>query len=228
MTLDNILLASPQQQQSHTFSSSLSTLGQQDTFLLADFGLATPLCRDGKSDPVEGDQAYRPPELGGTEPNYSDLRKTDIYAFGLILLQMIAGVELPNAGPQWRLIRQPEHVGGLLEPIQCSPLLKQLILQCLKPNPIERPTAEQLLTLATAFLPRGSCASRQIAETDLPWTEAGSPSFQSSNSLRVETEENSSSRVKNSPVPVSGGSPAIVAPREHKPILTLRAKILRI
>ena len=66
--------------------------------------------------------------------------KMDIYSFGVLLVEMCT-CEFPA----------PEHHAELIESIVSYPRLVAMIMQCLKVNKDERPTAAQLVTLLKAM-----------------------------------------------------------------------------
>lgn len=117
------------------------------SYLLSDFGICAKLS-NSDYDVIEGDRAYLPPEILDINlgnPEAKDLIKVDIFAFGLILLQMMTGIDLPTQGAGWHLLRKSNQAAKLLEGLNYSQKLKTLVCRCLSPIPAERPSPSQIL-----------------------------------------------------------------------------------
>jgi WNK lysine deficient protein kinase len=111
---------------------------------IGDFGLATFEEWEDKTKTVVGTVAYRAPEVFKGRYDQS----VDIYSFGLCLLEMYT-IEAPyrECGQDSEQVRNKiiEHVLPLtLEKVNDKGL-QDIIIDCLKLDPTERPTAEELL-----------------------------------------------------------------------------------
>jgi serine/threonine protein kinase len=123
----------------------------KENFLVADFGLALSLDRvDGGGG--QGTPAYMAPELVAQSTNPFDPKKADIWALGIILLQMITG-----SSPWSNLEEDYEYVdfcadraGFLRESMAVSPTLVPLLTRIFAPKPDTRPTATELKALINA------------------------------------------------------------------------------
>ncbi|KAG5682301.1 hypothetical protein PVAND_011661 [Polypedilum vanderplanki] len=106
---------------------------------LADFGLVFDLKNSDRSRAVEGDSRYLAPEL--LNNNYC--LANDIFSLGIALLELATNLELPSSGNLWQELRSgiiPFNVKNKL-----SPELLKIISQMMDPDPIQRPTVDQLL-----------------------------------------------------------------------------------
>lgn len=134
---------------SDRFSTSPRSTFSNANYLLADFGLCTKISEaDSHFDVIVGDKAYMPMEVirRALDPSFSvDLTKVDIFSFGLILLQLMSGIDIPVQEPQWSLLRTKEYVTGLIGCTNYSSKLKELAIRCLSPEPAERPSTAQIL-----------------------------------------------------------------------------------
>jgi mitosis inhibitor protein kinase SWE1 len=93
---------------------------------IADFGLAA-------IEPISGQEV-----LDGV---YT--RAADIFSLGLIILEIAINVVLPENGPSWRKLRD----GDLSDCDfgQTSPTLVNWIRRMLNPDPLKRPTIDEIL-----------------------------------------------------------------------------------
>jgi len=122
--------------------------------VLSDFGIAKSVVIDGAKTAigvVVGSALYMAPEqaLGAEISN-----RVDIYSFGLVLHQMLAG-ELPSRHP----IRSKDDARHLARSLRTvDPACIDLIARCLRASPEERPTAVEcrdvLASLTRRALPR--------------------------------------------------------------------------
>ena len=134
---------------SNGFSTSPRSVFSNANYLLSDFGLCTKITEaDSHFDVIVGDKAYMPWEAihRAFDQSFSiDLMKVDIFSFGLILLQLMTGIDVPVQEPQWSLLRTKEYVVGLIGCTDYSTKLKDLAIRCLSPEPAERPSTAQIL-----------------------------------------------------------------------------------
>ena len=102
---------------------------------------------------IDGDGAYIPLEMLdlGLEKSQKDLVKVDVFSFGLTLLQMMTGIEVPQSSSDWYLLRKSGQASKLLEGFDFSDRLKSLVCRCISPKPSERPTPTQILGELIAF-----------------------------------------------------------------------------
>ncbi len=129
-------------------------LRENGTPVLSDFGIAKSVVIDGAKTAigvVVGSALYMAPEqaLGAEISN-----RVDIYSFGLVLHQMLAG-ELPNRHP----IRSRDDARHLARSLRTvDPACIDLIARCLRVSPEERPTAVEcrdvLASLTRRLAPR--------------------------------------------------------------------------
>jgi serine/threonine protein kinase len=114
---------------------------------VGDFGLARFVGEDGYvhlSQPT-GTQGYMAPELARGGPCMADT-KADVFSLGAVCLDMVRG---PSQSDRWGLsgaIATAEDILAHL-PVDCDPTLHHLIVWCCQPDPSERPSWEQILTL---------------------------------------------------------------------------------
>jgi hypothetical protein len=135
-------------------------LRDNGTPVLSDFGIAKSVVIDGAKTAigvVVGSALYMAPEqaLGAEISN-----RVDIYSFGLVLHQMLAG-ELPNRHP----IRSKDDARHLARSLRTvDPACVGLIARCLRAAPMDRPTAvecrDTLASLTRRTVPRH--ASRRV------------------------------------------------------------------
>ncbi|KAI4340241.1 hypothetical protein MLD38_025100 [Melastoma candidum] len=107
---------------------------------LGDFGCATLL---DKSLPVEeGDVRYMPHEI--LNDNYEYLDKADIFALGASIYELVRGAPLPESGPSFLNLREGKLPLLPGHSLQFQNLLKAMM----DPNPVQRPSARELLNNA--------------------------------------------------------------------------------
>ncbi|XXH03907.1 OPT super [Hypoxylon texense] len=76
-------------------------IDQQGTLKIGDFGLSTPLPLE-KGPDLEGDREYLAPEALRSEIG----QPADIFALGLIIMEIAANVKLPENGATWSALRE--------------------------------------------------------------------------------------------------------------------------
>lgn len=103
--------------------------GKDDIFALDD------------DDGVEGDSRYMAPELLASSENVST--KSDMFSFGLTLLEIATKIEIPANGSAWQDLREGVLPDAYLDHLSSS--LVDIIKQLLNPNPEERPSASELM-----------------------------------------------------------------------------------
>lgn len=112
---------------------------------LADFGLLFEFKqKDGKQrkdDIQEGDPRYMAPELLCGEYGPA----ADVFSLGVSILELACNIEVPNGGEGWQQLRQgclpAEFTSGLSSEFQ------SVLRMMLAPDPLERPTVSELLSL---------------------------------------------------------------------------------
>jgi serine/threonine protein kinase len=112
----------------------------EPVYKLGDLGLAT-LDQHGVDEVIEGDSKYLPREL--LREDFGHLQMADVYSLGATVLEMALGRPLPGAGDEWQRIRDG-HL-PLDELASASDDLKAVLRWMLQPEPLERPTAAELL-----------------------------------------------------------------------------------
>eukprot|EP00743_Colponemidia_sp_Colp-15_P008370 GILK01009091.1.p1 GENE.GILK01009091.1~~GILK01009091.1.p1 ORF type:complete len:427 (-),score=75.71 GILK01009091.1:442-1692(-) len=109
-------------------------------YKIADFGLCTD--RFTSTD-CEGDCRYLAKEIlqPSTESGKTDLHKCDIFSLGISMFEVISRQSLPSSGHFWHKLRGGEF---LFPSSSLNQELEQLIRSCMHPDPLQRPTAQQL------------------------------------------------------------------------------------
>lgn len=109
---------------------------------IGDFGLARKVPFAG--DYREGDRTYLAPELLLTSGENSITCLADIFSLGLILLEMVGNVELPENGPLWTQLREGAGcLDGLIMNVPHP--VKDFISSMLHSDTSMRPRAVDLL-----------------------------------------------------------------------------------
>ena len=136
---------------------------------ISDLGLAKHLMSaeiETGSNAAFGTQEYMPPEVLGTIPPQIS-PKTDVFSFGVILLQVATGKYPEVTGTinaDAEIDRRKDHITML----ENSNPLHPLCLQCLQNNSCERPSAKVLCdTLSQLNTPRESviCVRKELDMT---------------------------------------------------------------
>ncbi|KAJ8623024.1 hypothetical protein MRB53_031553 [Persea americana] len=106
-------------------------------YKLGDFGCARLI--NGSLPIEEGDARYMPLEI--LNDKFEHLDKVDIFSLGVAIYELLKGSPLPESGPQFMNLREgkisllPGH----------SMQLQNLLKVMLDPDPVRRPTAQQLV-----------------------------------------------------------------------------------
>lgn len=125
-------------------------IGENGDFMITDFGVSTHVkstLRKSMSAAFSsaGTIAYMAPERFGKDN--TPIMANDIYSLGATVFEMLTG-DTPFGDDGGLVQRKGAEVPELQGPF--SEQLKKVIDKCLKTNPWERPTAEQLKVYATA------------------------------------------------------------------------------
>ena len=133
-------------------------------YKLGDFGLVTTISPSGRYSYIdeEGDSRYMPLDLM-KEPPYQDLTKCDIFSLGMTAFELATRQPVPSHGEQYLDLRN--NTNGILERTLQSIVLSSpsntadsfvppsyssefiaLIVSMLRKDPLERPSATELLT----------------------------------------------------------------------------------
>lgn len=123
---------------------------KDSTYLLADFGICSKIIQSNTSyDILEGDKAYMPLEVfhySGETNKPLDLCKVDVFSFGMILLQMMTGIDAPKTDAEWRSIRSRDFAISVLKGTSYSEKLKGVVCSCMDPVASQRPTFASILS----------------------------------------------------------------------------------
>jgi Protein kinase domain len=143
---------------------------------ITDFGLASIAASLQGAEVHAGTPAYMAPEqLTGKEVTF----KSDLYALGLVLYELLTGKRAFDARTLPELIRLREQ-GDLSRPStlvkDLDPLLERVILRCLEKDPAQRPSSA--LQIAAA-LPGGDPLAAALAAGETPSPEMVAASGQS-------------------------------------------------
>jgi hypothetical protein len=130
---------------------------------LMDFGIAAVGQVQGSHHISEGTPAYMAPEQLAREEATT---RSDIYALGLVMYELLSGSRLITAGTLDELITQQSTMTSTI-PVQLgkvSPRLQQAILQCLERDPAARPASPQAVAalLQTVVLDARATTRRML------------------------------------------------------------------
>ena len=128
------------------------------SYLLADFGISQEI-KSSDFDLRLGDNLYLSPELHSIFGLNIDeqLKKADVYALGLIFAQLILG---SSTSPGLHVLEKPDEKASFknredlvnrLRNANFSSRLKNIVLDCLKPDPKMRPDSLSLLASINAY-----------------------------------------------------------------------------
>ncbi|KAF0686953.1 Aste57867_21301 [Aphanomyces stellatus] len=109
----------------------------QGVYKLGDLG--TVVASDGSMEIMEGDNRYLSREL--LEGNRMHLSAGDVFALGATLYELARGEGLPSAGEAWQHLRD----GNLTVFRHYSNSLQHLIASMMHPDPLARPSADEIL-----------------------------------------------------------------------------------
>ncbi|XP_055031939.2 membrane-associated tyrosine- and threonine-specific cdc2-inhibitory kinase isoform X2 [Misgurnus anguillicaudatus] len=116
---------------------------------LGDFGLLIKLSTDAQKleieedDLQEGDPRYMAPEL--LRGKYGTA--ADIFSLGVSILELACNIEVPKGGDDWQQLRQGHLPAEFTNALSAE--MQYVLRLMLKPEPCDRATASQLLTLPT-------------------------------------------------------------------------------
>ena len=141
--------------------------------LVTDFGVAKAL-RDAAAPGAEGGLTqigmamgtpmYMAPEQAAADPNVD--HRADIYAFGVLAYEMLAGAPPFHGRPPQELLvahltEEPEHVGAVRP--ELPPALAMLVMHCLAKRPEERPqSAREIVEALDAAPSTGQTRARRL------------------------------------------------------------------
>jgi len=123
----------------------------KNTYQIADFGMASYLPVPRGMEP-EGDRAYMAPEI--LFGNYG--KPADIFSFGLVLLEIMSGIILPENGPNWHALRQSQFDSIEFSRVFDVKLVQLVTQRMLEPDPLKRISAVELHQTATTKFVRAA------------------------------------------------------------------------
>ncbi|MES1909960.1 MAG: hypothetical protein MHM6MM_002635 [Cercozoa sp. M6MM] len=131
----------------------------------------------------ESDSRYMAPEILESGRGNS---AADIFAYGMVLLQVSTDLQPPASGVLWQQLRRgdPQQL-----PRSGHAPLDQLIARCLRRDPRERPTAQEVLHFVTTL-------ARRPAAADFSWDSILPPPLMTSSGSASASES-----VRSSPMP---------------------------
>lgn len=152
--------------------------------LITDFGLAGIMGQIDGAEARNGTPGYMAPEqLSGKEVS----AKSDVYALGVVLYEMFTGKRPFNASTRAELIKLTEE-GMPVAPRnivkEIDPAVENVILQCLSPDPRNRPDSALAVS---AGLPGGDALAAALAAGETPSPEMVAASGQNAKCNRVMT-----------------------------------------
>ena len=97
-------------------------------------------------DVPEGDSRYLALELlnSAISEEIPDLKKSDVFSFGIMLYELIEGRRVSSNGQEWHDLRDGRVQFSCEE--QRLPALKEIVIRMLDPNPMMRPNCDELLS----------------------------------------------------------------------------------
>jgi serine/threonine protein kinase len=137
----------------HLDVSPTNILRSYDHFKLADFGTLTKIGRF--SEGCEGAGPFVSPEaLAFPFGRYAVTGQTDVFSFGIVLLEALTGQLAPRGGSEgYRRLRREEITVGVAPYMSdCSDDLRQIVTAMLSVDPNERPTPRQLVEFSLQHL----------------------------------------------------------------------------
>ncbi|OQR89398.1 kinase, partial [Thraustotheca clavata] len=131
-------------------------------YKLGDLGTVVPM--DGSMEIMEGDYRYLSREL--LEGNRSHLAAGDIFALGASIYELARGSNLPSEGDEWQNIRD----GDLATFRHYSSSLQHLIGSMMHQDPLQRPTAEEILQHEAVLAVQFQLQNWKLMIGCEPWT----------------------------------------------------------
>ncbi|XP_043932746.1 tyrosine-protein kinase FRK [Protopterus annectens] len=129
-------------------------VGENNICKVADFGLARCFKVEKDKDPTDSDDVYQASEgakfpVKWTAPeaiNFCKFSiKSDVWSFGILLYELVTYGKMPYPG--WTNFQTIQKIGSgyrMHQPPSCPIPLYNVMQQCWKDNPVERPTFETL------------------------------------------------------------------------------------
>jgi WNK lysine deficient protein kinase len=117
--------------------------GTTGNIVIGDFGIARVVSSEGNASSILGTPEYMAPEI--YDEKYS--KETDIYSFGMCVLEMVAQEvpysECSNFAQIWKKVvgQNPPDVLSKID----NPILREMIEKCIAFKKEDRPTIEQIL-----------------------------------------------------------------------------------
>lgn len=108
-------------------------------YKIGDLGLMVKA--EGTTSPVEGDSRYLAPELLFEDLRSYNLRKADVFALGISVLELGRRTPLPKNGEEWQSLRS----GMVIAADHISVHLQLVITDMMHPDPQKRPTMNDVL-----------------------------------------------------------------------------------
>eukprot|EP00457_Paulinella_chromatophora_P001585 gb/GEZN01001587.1/.p1 GENE.gb/GEZN01001587.1/~~gb/GEZN01001587.1/.p1 ORF type:complete len:823 (+),score=78.18 gb/GEZN01001587.1/:64-2532(+) len=117
---------------------------------LGDFGHSSNLNKEAH-DGMEGDRTYMAPEL--LLPDATPTEAADVFSLGILLFELATGRDLPEKGPLWQKLRDgsPRTGDFLAQKSVISLSFQEILMSCMNPKPLLRPTADEILTQLQQF-----------------------------------------------------------------------------
>lgn len=156
-------------------------LSAEGVYKLGDFGLTARAVGSDGTD-TEGDGRYLCKRLLSDTHSPRDLVLADIFALGVVALEVGSGVKAPSAGIDWHQIRdgQGAFYDRTMSALRtrCGDSFADLIARCISRDPLQRPDAGQLVlyveSIAKPSSPeQDSIVQQQRREYVLPHRRAG-------------------------------------------------------
>eukprot|EP00039_Didymoeca_costata_P004067 m.71161 g.71161 ORF g.71161 m.71161 type:complete len:451 (+) comp12217_c0_seq2:321-1673(+) len=119
-------------------------VGDNNVCKIADFGLARAIETDLY---VASEGSKMPVKWSAPEAvQYSKFSiKSDVWSYGILLTEIVTHGRIPYPGmPNQKVIEKVERGYRMEKPVNCPQLLYDLMLDCWKMDPVERPTFESI------------------------------------------------------------------------------------
>jgi serine/threonine protein kinase len=145
------VLVNTGEEEARSKSSWFSTKKAQPVYKLGDFGQAR--LKGHWQDGCEGDSQYIAPEI--FDQDHEPTMAADIFSMGLLMFELSTSLKLPKSGTLWHQLRAGPKSPELMKSVaNLGPVLRQLIVQCLDPNPKGRPSAREVAEVTKKQLSR--------------------------------------------------------------------------